>query len=334
MSLQLKSEVYSFEAEDYYIAAVQDERVSQYFLGKVFLRNQSLTDLLIDGGTENAFLNNTRQGFRQNRNGVPLIIKIEVLAFSEKRNSNGLIDGYSEMKLKVFGVLEQDTLELCSPRSSNRYNRSLGTAHELAYEPLLRQMWVSCIEYLNGYVANSVNRLELFNTGSEIIIEPFSTQNRGDTVHYFSRKVTWNDFKGRPPMASKFAAAIFPSIGIGTKLTIRNRKLVAIIKPQVFMIPSQSWVKSGSLNSSALRHEQLHFDITKVVMDRLIEKLKKIEANTMDDLSSMIQYEYLQSFREMNKLQQQYDDESRHNLDRAGQAKWEEKVQNWLREGS
>jgi hypothetical protein len=88
------------------------------------------------------------------------------------------------------------------------------------------------------------------------------------------------------------------------------------------------------MNASALRHEQLHFDITKVVMDRLIEKLRKIEANTMDDLSSMIQYEYLESFREMNKLQQQYDDESRHNLDRVGQAKWEEKVQNWLKEGS
>ena len=100
------------------------------------------------------------------------------------------------------------------------------------------------------------------------------------------------------------------------------------------MVPSQSWVKSGSMNASALQHEQLHFDITKVVMDRLLDKLKKIEANTMDDLSSIIQYEYLQSFREMNKLQQEYDEESRHNLDKAGQMKWENKVQNWLKEGS
>lgn len=334
VTIYLKPKPYGFRAKEYYVSSVQDLRVSQHFLGKVYLRNQAQTDLLLAGGTESSFHNHTSEGLVQNTNGVPLIIKIEKLTFSENRNRNsGLIDGLAEMQLKVYGVLQGDTLELCTPRSGNKYNRSLGTAHELAYEPLLRQMWVSCLEYMDSYINNSIGRLELFNTGSQIIIEPYSTQNRGDTVHYFSRKVTWSDFRGRPPMATKYAAAIFPSIGIGTKLTIRDRKLVAIIKPQVFMIPSQSWFRAGSNTASGLRHEQLHFDITKVVMDRLLEKLRNIDARTMDDLSSMIQYEYLQSFREMNKLQEQYDEESRHNLDKAGQARWEQKVQRWLRDG-
>jgi hypothetical protein len=46
----------------------------------------------------------------------------------------------------------------------------------------------------------------------------------------------------------------------------------------------------------------------------------------------MIQYEYLESYREMNQLQKQYDSESNHSLYRQSQADWELKVKKWLSE--
>jgi hypothetical protein len=68
-------------------------------------------------------------------------------------------------------------------------------------------------------------------------------------------------------------------------------------------------------------------------MDRLLRKLQNIEAKTMDDLSSMIQYEYLEAYKEMNRIQDAYDLETNHNLNKTKQAEWARTVQVWLLEG-
>ncbi|MGR3809051.1 hypothetical protein [Jiulongibacter sp. NS-SX5] len=331
VNLTLQKSSYDFGALNSYVKSIRDTRESPYFLGKVYLRNMSKTDLTLNSGTERAFLNNL-QSLSQNYSGTPLYIEILKLSFEEKKGNNGLIDGFAQMRLKVFALHQNDTLELCSPGSTNRYNRSPGTAHSEAYEPLLRQMWEAAMKYTHSYIDQNLNRLEAFNTGSLVNLGKFQTVNRGDTVHYFSRKVNWSDFKGSPPPITKFAAAIFPSIAIETGLTIKDRKLVANIRPKVFMVPSQSWVKSGSRSESALRHEQLHFDITMVIMNDLISKLRKIEAYTVDDLSSMIQYQYLESFREMNRLQKEYDLETGHSTNSTAQLLWERKVASWLKD--
>ncbi|MCR9064593.1 MAG: hypothetical protein NXI00_11545 [Cytophagales bacterium] len=330
ISLDLRDKSYNIVAEEYYIDQVLDLRESQYFIGKVYLRNRSKVDMNLSGGTESAFLKHASKGVKQSRNGVPLIIKINALSFTENEGRNGLIEGRARLELSVFALFDGKEVEVCRARSGSSYNRSLGTAHEEAYEPLLVQMWISCMEYTDSYINKNKEKLEVFNHGSQVIIKPFQTRNSRDTVHYYSRKVTWADFKASPPYSSKFAAAIFPSIGIGTSLSIKNGKLTAVIQPHVFMIPSQSWAKKSSQDDASLDHEQLHFDIAMVAMQRLIKKLEKLEAKTMDDLSSMIQYEYLQAYTEMNRLQEQYDAESQHNLNDYGQAKWKKQVRGWL----
>ncbi|HEY1054654.1 MAG TPA: hypothetical protein VGE24_05945 [Emticicia sp.] len=57
-----------------------------------------------------------------------------------------------------------------------------------------------------------------------------------------------------------------------------------------------------------------------------------MRAESIEDLKSMIQYEYLESYREMNRLQKEYDEESRHSLDTFKQAEWAQKVKMWLSE--
>jgi len=81
-----------------------------------------------------------------------------------------------------------------------------------------------------------------------------------------------------------------------------------------------------------ISHEQLHFDITKLVVERFKKKVSLLDADLIIDLNSMIQYEYLESYREMNQLQRQYDDETNHSVNRPMQAEWESKVKKWLKD--
>ncbi|UBM58583.1 hypothetical protein LAG90_17410 [Marinilongibacter aquaticus] len=332
VNLRLPSEKYAFRNEGFFVEKVEDMRPSRYFLGKVFLRNGEHTDLLLQGGTEEAFLQDLNKNLNQDKNGTALTIKIKALNFSEQKNSKGLVDGQAKMEVAFFGELDGKEILVCTARSGSQYNRSLGTAHATAYEPILHKMWETCLNYGRQYIAQNANLLEVFNTGSVVYIAPLSQVNSGDTVHYASRKVRWTDFQASPRYTSKFAAAIFPSIGLNTSFTVKDKKIVANIQPLVYMIPSQSWAKPGSKNPEALDHEQIHFDIAYVVMQRLIGRVKKLEAHNVDDLNSQIQYEYLQAFTEMNRLQKQYDAESNHNLNKGGQAVWKRKVADWLRE--
>ncbi len=331
-ALNLKFQDYKFEDQNYYYKEVKDTRDSRYFLGTLHTKFASKRDLVINRGTEKAFLEQTSRNFSSGGSKVPLWIEINVLNFKESRTSSGLVNGTAKMNLSIYALKEGKSILLCKPYSSSKYERSINNINTDSYEEILRQMWVSCLKYTDNYIAINSSKIEAFNTGAEIIILPLEEENSRDTVHYLSRKVTWSDFKGDPRHGSKYSAAIFPSIGLGTKLTVRNGKLTAILQPQVFMVQSQSWAKTDSKNASGLNHEQIHFDITKVVMDRLLNRLRKLEANSMDDLSSMIQYEYLEAYKEMNKVQEAYDLESNHNLNEGGQEAWAQKVATWLRE--
>jgi hypothetical protein len=331
-ALNLEFQDYNFEDHGYFYKEVKDTRDSPYFLGLLHTKFLSKRDLVLNRGTERAFMEQLSRNFNTSSPKVPLRIEINTLSFVESRGKDGLIRGSAKMNLSIYALHNGKDMLLCKPYSSSNYERSINNINQESYEGILRQMWVSCMEYTDNYISLNAARLEPFNSGVEIIILPLETRNLRDTVHYLSRKVSWTDFKGEPRHGSKFSAAIFPSIGLGSKLTVRDNKLTAILQPQVFMVQSQSWAKSDSKNISGLEHEQIHFDITKVVMDRLLSRLQKLNANSMDDLSSMIQYEYLESYKEMNRLQEAYDSESNHNLNERGQEEWAIQVATWLRE--
>ncbi len=336
VQLVLKSPPFSARnTEGYFIDKVLDERDKKNTLGSVFLRDRSKTDLIIKGGISEAFGQLSRKHIKMDASGgLPIVIKVKVLSIAEQSSGTSLIEGQLKMEIEAYTVFNNREEKLCTARSNSRFSRSYGTAHEDSYEPLLSKMWFSCLSYVDTYISQNKQKLEPFNAGSQIVILPFQTENSGDTVHYASRKVNWNDFKGPIRGKSHYGAAIFTSIGLKTRLRIVEGKLTAYITPQVFMIPSQSWARVDARDQAALEHEQIHFDITQVIMNRLINKLRNIEANSIDDLNSMIQYEYLESFKEMNRMQEQYDNESDHNLYKPGQLKWKLQVKEWLSPGN
>ncbi|UKJ08480.1 DUF922 domain-containing protein [Solitalea lacus] len=153
----------------------------------------------------------------------------------------------------------------------------------------------------------------------------------GDTLYYSShRPLKWTDFKAEPRATSSYSAAAFTGFGYNGKIKLDNDTAIIALVLETYFIKPFSWVRKGAQTDYALAHEQLHFDITYLIVQRL---KKRLMATTYDaDFDSIIQYQYIQSYRDMNRLQEQYDNETRHGIIKTEQERWERQVIKWLQE--
>ncbi|GAA0531431.1 hypothetical protein LX66_1131 [Chitinophaga japonensis] len=146
-----------------------------------------------------------------------------------------------------------------------------------------------------------------------------------DTLFYPTRKLRWSDFRGTPSMRGPSAAVAYTSFAYEGGSRLYKDTLRITLTLQVFFVRSASWVRAGNRDAYSLAHEQLHFDITCLVAQRFRQKILALPL-TRDDYDSMIQYEYLESFREMNRLQEAFDEETRHGANAAVQQQWTDRV--------
>ncbi|MBO9727123.1 MAG: hypothetical protein J7623_00650 [Chitinophaga sp.] len=157
------------------------------------------------------------------------------------------------------------------------------------------------------------------------------TSPASDTIFYSpDRRLEWTDFQAKPSPFGPSAAVAYTSFAYDGNSHLENDTLRITLRLQVFFIKSASWVRPDARSNYALAHEQLHFDITRLVVERFKQKLRQTALNR-DDYDSIIQYQYLQSFREMNQLQYKFDQETNHGLNPAAQLRWRDKVNVGLR---
>ncbi|HVI48303.1 MAG TPA: hypothetical protein VM802_25770 [Chitinophaga sp.] len=150
--------------------------------------------------------------------------------------------------------------------------------------------------------------------------------SKSDTLFYSpARRLQWDDFHGHIPSSGSSAAVSYTSFAYEGSSHLVHDTLKITLSLQVFFVKSASWVRPDSRTTYALAHEQLHFDITRLIAERFKQKLLQTALNR-DDYDSIIQYQYLQSFREMNRFQYAFDQDTRHGADPAAQARWRDKV--------
>ncbi|WP_341834030.1 hypothetical protein WJU16_13515 [Chitinophaga pollutisoli] len=152
-----------------------------------------------------------------------------------------------------------------------------------------------------------------------------------DTLFYHQGHASATDFRGLPGTGKRSDAVSFTSFGFdGT--TRRYRDTLEIrLTLQVFWVRSSSWTRIMPPSRHILTHEQLHFDITRLVAERFRKKVLSMPM-TIDDHDSRIQYEYLESFREMNRLQEAFDDEALHGANGVVEEHWIRRIRSALRE--
>lgn len=330
--LALTPEKVSF-SPSFTIVNVTDARSQRENIGQVFVSTTQKESINFKGGIEAAIKKFFTQLLPSKETPLLLRYRILDLKITESKLSNDNFSGQVQLRVAFDRIGKKDTVLLTETTTSTSFIRSDGQMSNGKYEAILASLLAKSVEYFDKWLTRNGSKHEALAKGVKIIFLPETDINDNDTIYYHTRKVTWDDFRGKPTN-TRYGAAIFANFAYGASFQVIDGYIVAKVSTKTYMVRGMSWTLPTSTNDYALAHEQLHFDIAKLVTERFKKKIAAMQADLIIDLNSMIQYEYLESYREMNQLQKQYDLESNHSLNRQGQADWEAKVKKWLNEKS
>lgn len=135
------------------------------------------------------------------------------------------------------------------------------------------------------------------------------------------RKLTWEDFKGKPNTIDFPNALAVTNSAIG----IESESLNPFKDGKLFVINMfynhGSWVLPEGRNDYVLSHEQIHFDITEIYTRMLRKAL--IDANVTANNSGKSKIIFEQIKTKWQKRQEDYDYETAHGLKNKTQEEWQ-----------
>lgn len=156
---------------------------------------------------------------------------------------------------------------------------------------------------------------------------PVAASSASDTIYYNpSQKLVWKDFKGRADNNSEAIAVTFSGFGYAMRFESKGSKTVLDITVYCFFNRKQSWSKTAMQSDYALLHEQHHFDITFIAASLFVRKLRETHF-TADNYEELIDQLYTETYKEMNRMQDQYDTETRNGRTRWAQEDWNDKIE-------
>jgi hypothetical protein len=143
------------------------------------------------------------------------------------------------------------------------------------------------------------------------------------------RKLTWEDFRGKP-MKTAWAAATTAS-GISYEYTGEEKDGGYELQFQVLahFYPDKSWYQPHLCDEVVLSHEQLHFDISEL----FARKMRKIMAETRftSNARSEVTAIYKKILQELSAFQSQYDHDTNYSRDHKKQLVWNNRIKEALR---
>ncbi|SKB31015.1 hypothetical protein [Daejeonella lutea] len=310
---------------EFYISSIFDERIGQDSIGTLLFstNEKSVTHKLALQSASLAGITKTLgKHLVRNTTLTPISIRIKECRINENLLGNDRVSG--EVNLIFMFDLEKEagSVPLTQYKSTARYTRSLTNLSIV--EPTLEKVLSNSLKFLNGWLQAEKSTNPKLAKGLKISFREYLDQH-DDTVYYDpSRPLTWEDFREKRS-ESKFAASVFPSFGYDQRIKTEDGKIAIELVLKVFVVKSASWVGRGTRSNYNLQHEQRHFDLVKLVAERFKKKLLT-EKLTPENYQGIINFEYLEFYREMNKIQQEYDDQTSHGLSAVIQEFWNRKI--------
>ncbi len=333
ITFDLKNSQLRLQKADFILEEVIDLRpLKNDFIGEIYVSDRKTERVKINKGIEKGILAYYSKIIPKNVQAPRLKIEIKNLSISENKISNDKIEGKIKFDLTAFTIGANGIKPLCNSRNSGQYTRSLSSATISNIQAQLQVSLDNGLSFIQQYIQKNKVKLEVFAKQSQVIIKPFSSYFNKDTVYYQERKVTWNDFLGQVRSQSKYGAAIYSSFGINSKMFVENGIIKIEVTPSVFTDKKMSWAKAEIKNEYSLKHEQLHFDICYLMALKFLKTIRVLKAESLDDLSSMIQYEYLEFYKKTHELQEQYDEETNHSILKEQQKNWEIQINKEIKE--
>ncbi|WP_240676202.1 hypothetical protein [Botryobacter ruber] len=328
--LVLRPQSLDFTPKEFYIANVTDERKDRaavaYLLPEVKMAGQqpgAAQAIDLQGGGQQAIRAFMLESLPRNTQLRPVTIRLKECRVTEIPGATGMVNGRIAIAMAFEYKRGEEVVQLMEYQGGARYVRP--ASQQAVVEPTLRQALGESLRYLNNWMNQEADTNLKLAKAIRLHIADFAPATEIDTVYYTStRPLTWNDFKAKPRAGSKFSASIFPGFAYEGRSEVIKGVLHLHLTMKVYMVPENSWTKDTK-SAYGLNHEQRHFDVAKLVAERYKQKLQS-GIVTLEDYNSIIQYQFIEFYREMNRLQEQYDAETGHGLNTAAQAKWDKKI--------
>ena len=147
-----------------------------------------------------------------------------------------------------------------------------------------------------------------------------------DTIyHDLNKRLTWKDFQGVPDTKHFGGAVTASGYAFDADIKMEGKVIYLNIGVYVFFTKSQSWKKPSINSDYHLFHEQVHFDITRIGAEDFIKLLVNSKF-TKDNYSQVLDAVFDKSYNENMAMQEQYDSETQHSINKTVQLKWNEKI--------
>ena len=165
-----------------------------------------------------------------------------------------------------------------------------------------------------------------------VFMEDKITRPASDTIFYDPAKpLTWSDFKGKPDNHHFGGAVTASGYAFDADIKMEGRVVYLNIGVFTFFSKKNSWKKPGISSDYHLLHEQHHFDITRISAENFINAVAKAKF-TKDNYQQLMTSLFDQSYEECNRLQEQYDYETEHSVNREKQLIWNDKIADMVRQ--
>ncbi|GEO04245.1 hypothetical protein AAE02nite_19090 [Adhaeribacter aerolatus] len=319
--------------KEFFVAGVVDERRDRKAVAYLVpptstpAKPSPTQPIDLEGGGLPAIRQFILQGMRRNMKLRPVVVRVKEFKLTETANASGWVDGQVSVVLAFDIQNEGKTMRSVDYKGGARYRRHPNQFTVI--EPTLRQSLTDALNYLNGWMEKNAHHTEELAQGLKVTFKDFNQNTDPDTLFYNPKNpLTWSDFRAEP-RGGRFAAAVFPSFAYEGESKTINGVVHLHITVKVFVVRDASWVRAGR-DDYGLNHEQRHFDIVKLIAERFKQKIKP-SALTVEDYNSIIQNEFLESWREMTRLQEQYDSETGHGTNHPSQEAWNLRIDEELR---
>jgi hypothetical protein len=335
-TINLRIEPLPIKPKEFYIASVIDERVNRKAAGYLLSPSgnpeqlNSTYSVDLQGGGFPAIREFMLKSLPRNTRLRPVYVRLRECLITEKPGARNRIDGQVVVSMSFAWKRDEDTVHLVDYFGGGAsYNRAPGQI--AAVEQALWQSMRSSLTFFNNWMNQQAEGSVSLAKSLTVSFSDYVRNPDQDTVFYATnRPLIWEDFRDKP-RGSRFAASVFPSFAYEGSSQVVNGVVHVNIKLKVFVLKKSSWVRETARDEYGLNHEQKHFEITKIVAERFKQKLHP-HSLTVEDHNSEIHWKYIESFREMNRLQEQYDGETNHGLDRISQERWNQRIEAELKE--
>ncbi|RAK68196.1 hypothetical protein [Hymenobacter edaphi] len=322
----------------FYVAAVLDERTERravaYLLpppGRPGLPPPPPEAVDLPGGGLAAIRQFVARSVPHRPGLRPVTIRLRECRLQESPGAPGWASGKLALALSFEWQRHGRTIALTTYSGAARYQRPLLSPYAAA-EPALRQALVAALQYFDGWMNREAAANAKLAWRLQVHPSNYPFQPDADTLYYSpARPLTYDDFLAVPRPRNGAVGAVFPSFAYTAQAQARDGVLHLHLQTKVFVVRTSSWLLPSARHPYSLNHEQRHFDLVQLIAERFKRKVTP-DSLTLDNFDARMQFQFLQSWRAMNQLQDQYDAETNHGQNQAAQQRWNARIEAELRQ--